>query len=394
MLVEKTTSHPQLQFSDSVLCLKQFEPLLEKHRISGRKKAALYEQLYFFLQHLTIHTDFSARNCSPVAVAAFLEPATGFSVYDLRVELLHLLFEVFENPALLVPVQPGRAWLRTLRELVFWRGYQRRVAARTRVFFEGITQEQILEAEKACLPFYEAVNSVSPERDFTGVFLDSDQEILRRLQMLAGEREIRSMVDLGCGHGRLLQLLGQHFPKAQRVGTSIFEFSEEEKRSLLQHGIQALYCTANRVALPDASQDIVVSSEVIEHLRNPEDMISEIHRMLKPGGIFCVTAPAKSAAFFNRNPFSYFSVFLDGLVPGILPPFHNLYAPLTPIPIVHYGFDFRDFQERFQKYFPECRTNTIRYTPLKKFRLDGIAAHVPGLKNMGGLCIVFGKKTR
>jgi SAM-dependent methyltransferase len=46
-------------------------------------------------------------------------------------------------------------------------------------------------------------------------------------------------------------------------------------------------------ALPfaDESFDTVLATEVIEHVRQPNDMVSEIHRVLKPGGHAILSSP-------------------------------------------------------------------------------------------------------
>jgi SAM-dependent methyltransferase len=44
-----------------------------------------------------------------------------------------------------------------------------------------------------------------------------------------------------------------------------------------------------RLPLPDMSQDIVLCSEVVEHLVHPERLFLEVHRVLKPTGRFILT---------------------------------------------------------------------------------------------------------
>lgn len=53
--------------------------------------------------------------------------------------------------------------------------------------------------------------------------------------------------------------------------------------------------------LPDASFEMVVSVEVIEHVEADERFVSEISRVLKPGGIFLLTTP-NGDWVENKNP--------------------------------------------------------------------------------------------
>lgn len=53
------------------------------------------------------------------------------------------------------------------------------------------------------------------------------------------------------------------------------------------------------IPLPDASQEIVICSEVVEHLREPEKLIAEMHRILQPGG-FCLLTTDNSPNLLQR----------------------------------------------------------------------------------------------
>jgi SAM-dependent methyltransferase len=50
-----------------------------------------------------------------------------------------------------------------------------------------------------------------------------------------------------------------------------------------------LLTDAHALALADASFDVVLCTEVLEHLREPQRAIDEMHRVLKPGGSLLLT---------------------------------------------------------------------------------------------------------
>ena len=52
-----------------------------------------------------------------------------------------------------------------------------------------------------------------------------------------------------------------------------------------------IFADASRLPLPDASIDVVLLLEVLEHLRLPAQALSEIARVLRPGGQLLVTMP-------------------------------------------------------------------------------------------------------
>ena len=49
----------------------------------------------------------------------------------------------------------------------------------------------------------------------------------------------------------------------------------------------------NTIPLSDQSADIVIADYVLEHLLEPHAIEREVHRILKPGGLFCARTPHK-----------------------------------------------------------------------------------------------------
>ncbi len=56
--------------------------------------------------------------------------------------------------------------------------------------------------------------------------------------------------------------------------------------------VQCQFCDLNgRIPFADNSFDVCFSVEVIEHLNNPQNIINETHRILKPDGMLFLTTP-------------------------------------------------------------------------------------------------------
>jgi 2-polyprenyl-3-methyl-5-hydroxy-6-metoxy-1,4-benzoquinol methylase len=53
-----------------------------------------------------------------------------------------------------------------------------------------------------------------------------------------------------------------------------------------------------------ACVDVAVSFETIEHLKNPEKLVQGIRRILKPGGLFIVSAPENSGSTFHVKDYT------------------------------------------------------------------------------------------
>jgi len=64
-----------------------------------------------------------------------------------------------------------------------------------------------------------------------------------------------------------------------------------------------LVCDICSIPQPDASFDVVLCSEVLEHLPDPAKVLNEFSRLLKPGGKLILTAPFASLTHFA--PYHY-----------------------------------------------------------------------------------------
>ena len=58
------------------------------------------------------------------------------------------------------------------------------------------------------------------------------------------------------------------------------------------------------IPMPDESVDIILCTQVLEHLKYPTKALREMHRLLKPGGRLCVTVPLTSDE--HMIPHDYF----------------------------------------------------------------------------------------
>lgn len=65
------------------------------------------------------------------------------------------------------------------------------------------------------------------------------------------------------------------------------------------HGIETLPATLEQAALPAGSIDVVVLLHVIEHVPDPVATLSEIRRVLKPGGHLVIETPRYDTAMFR-----------------------------------------------------------------------------------------------
>lgn len=97
------------------------------------------------------------------------------------------------------------------------------------------------------------------------------------------------LLEVGCGDGDFLEL-------AEAGGWQVtgIEYSAAacgKTRQRLKSG-EVLCGELQQLRLPDARFDLCVISDVLEHVRSPLGFLSEIHRVLKPGGMLFVATPS------------------------------------------------------------------------------------------------------
>jgi ubiquinone/menaquinone biosynthesis C-methylase UbiE len=97
----------------------------------------------------------------------------------------------------------------------------------------------------------------------------------------------QSILDIGCGTGRLLINAAARWPSAHLVGVDPSVGMVEVARSHTQAATFFLG-TANSLPVADSSADIVFSSLSFHHWADQANALREIARVLRPRGCLCI----------------------------------------------------------------------------------------------------------
>lgn len=103
-------------------------------------------------------------------------------------------------------------------------------------------------------------------------------------------RDGASLIELGCGGGNFASLLTARAPTIAYRG---FDISSENVKHMGDRGLRCEVLDLGIAPYPidNASADVVVTIEVVEHLFHPALLVREALRILKPGGLLCITTP-------------------------------------------------------------------------------------------------------
>ena len=94
------------------------------------------------------------------------------------------------------------------------------------------------------------------------------------------------MLENGCGVGMYMQHLAPH------VGSIIgLEYELDRAREAHAHSPQLINAACEQLPFTTASFDVILSHEVLEHVRDDRNSLEEMVRVLKPGGVIVLFVP-------------------------------------------------------------------------------------------------------
>jgi len=156
-----------------------------------------------------------------------------------------------------------------------------------------------------CVEALDLINRGQYDERFAGYWLSKLPNVVSQLEKGG------SMLDFGCGSGRVAMAIKRAFPKADVGGydvdaKSIARASEVSK----EKGLHVSFSSR----IPKTQFDLVSICDCIHDLAAPEATLKQVHALVKPGGtLFIVEPNAADRLEDNRNPvatmFYGFSVF-------------------------------------------------------------------------------------
>ena len=123
-----------------------------------------------------------------------------------------------------------------------------------------------------------------------------NEDFLHLMAKRWGIDTVHSVLEIGCGVGHWTSALLRVLPKDAAV-TAVDREPEWVKKSQERFGsrVKCLQSTAEKLPFPDHSFDMVTCQTLLIHVADPNRVIQEMLRVLKPNGLLAVAEPSNIA---------------------------------------------------------------------------------------------------
>lgn len=159
------------------------------------------------------------------------------------------------------------------------RGYEKHYLVKSRsskfVFCSRIpTQQELLDHYNSYPIGYNSTSEITIKR------------IAEIIDGFKKYNKLNKILDVGCGSGLFLQ-------EAKKRGWEVYgtEYTDAQLDYLNQMGINIVKGSLTKDSFEPEMFDVIVSSEVIEHINNPVEEINHFKRLLRKGGLMYITTP-------------------------------------------------------------------------------------------------------
>lgn len=117
------------------------------------------------------------------------------------------------------------------------------------------------------------------------------QEHMNRYAFVSNFVKDKTALDVGCGTGygaSYLRRKGARLVVCGDISRDVLEYADAHYS---RDGLYFVCLDATSLPFPSGSFEVIVSVEIIEHLKEYKRYLSECERVLKPGGVFICTTP-------------------------------------------------------------------------------------------------------
>jgi ubiquinone/menaquinone biosynthesis C-methylase UbiE len=133
------------------------------------------------------------------------------------------------------------------------------------------------------------------------------ENLAQHLQVKSLVFEGKDIIEIGCGSRGAINLISG---PGKRIGIDPFieEFRSRGCLLELDH-VQLFSEMAERLSFPSDSFDFAICFNTLDHVKNPREVLKQVHRVLKPSGLLLLNVHAFN--LYSTKLFAWFLRFAD-----------------------------------------------------------------------------------
>lgn len=116
------------------------------------------------------------------------------------------------------------------------------------------------------------------------------------LQLMQNQKNPKKILDIGCASGWFLSQIKHNYPQAKCIGIDAYDKAISYGKKMYPE-LQLVAIDAHKLPFDNRAFDIVICTEVLEHVVSPDQVLQEIKRVLKPNGIAIIEMDSGNLLF-------------------------------------------------------------------------------------------------
>ncbi len=190
-------------------------------------------------------------------------------------------------------------------------------------------------------PSLEGIEDIQAAQAYDRISKWPQFRVLRRLivRQLRRHKPTGILADIGCGPGLLTTLIARKFPRLKVLGLDTAqEMIKTANANAISLGFEGRVefreGNIQTLPLPDHALDFAISSLSLHHWSEPERGLTEIHRVLKPGGqLLLIDMRRDSRLFFYLLMIFATSIVMPTAMRKTNEPLGSVLASYTPMEV-------------------------------------------------------------
>ncbi|HRW11495.1 MAG TPA: methyltransferase domain-containing protein [Syntrophomonas sp.] len=136
------------------------------------------------------------------------------------------------------------------------------------------------------------------------------QQMYAQVLEKISEQPFESLLDVGCGSGVMLAILGKEQPHMKACGIDLSEQMIKQAQIKLGTNADLRVGDADNLPWNDDIFDLAVCNAAFHHYPNPIQSLKEMYRVLKPGGRLVIADPwwpkklRQAINYYLQSPFN------------------------------------------------------------------------------------------